>query len=55
MHPVFFLLWLEGFYWSRSGLGMGPLGGVWRVRSVFGIKNNVIAVEGDVVSLGVIK
>ena len=34
---------------------VGSVGGVWRVRSVFGIKNNVIAVEGDVVSLGVIK
>ena len=31
------------------------VGSVWRVRSVFGIKNNVIVVEGDVVSLGVIK
>ena len=34
---------------------VGSVGSVWRVRSVFGIKNNVIAVKGDVVSLGVIK
>ena len=34
---------------------VGSVWSVWRVRSVFGIKNNVIAVKGDVVSLGVIK
>ena len=36
-------------------IDVGSVGSVGRVRSVFGIKNNVIAVEGDVVSLGVIK
>ena len=34
---------------------VGSVGSVWRVRSVFGIKKNVIVVKGDVVSLGVIK
>ena len=34
---------------------VGSVGSVGRVRSVFGIENNVIVVEGDVVSLGVIK
>ena len=29
--------------------------GVFGGSEVFGVKNNVIAVEGDVVSLGVIK